>query len=397
MWPVAVKLLHSSFAGEPEAQARFESEARHAAALSNENVARVYDYGQPAHGQSYLVMELIDGLSLADVLTCGPVDAARAMDIVGQVAAGLQAAHSAGLIHRDIKANILFMSDGIARITDFGIAHAVGSAPLTETGMVIGTPGYLAPERIAGAAGDAASDLYALGIVAYECLAGVRPFSGQPIQVAMAHLERPLPPLPPSVPAEVIAFVMKLTAKDPAARPGSADDVSCQARRLQDQVVSGPAGVGPALGSSPLTVTDSPAGQIRDDARSGRHASRSRRPRALNAAVVVAVAAVACLAMLTGTWLAPASNPGSHRSSASPQKPSATKLPPTAAQPPGRQPSASPKTHIGTTAAAGETDARNPGLPPGQLRKTEPPSCRGLAVGRKDHSSAASKSKHKSC
>ena len=183
------------------------------------------------------------------------------MDIVGQVAAGLQAAHSAGLIHRDIKpANILFTSDGIARITDFGIAHAVGSAPLTETGMVIGTPGYLAPERIAGAAGDAASDLYALGIVAYECLAGVRPFSGQPIQVAMAHLERPLPPLPPSVPAEVIAFVMKLTAKDPAARPGSADDVSCQARRLQDQVVSGPAGVGPALGSSPLTVTDSPRG-----------------------------------------------------------------------------------------------------------------------------------------
>ena len=187
-------------------------------------------------------MELIDGPSLADVLTCGPLDAARAMDIVGQVAAGLQAAHSAGLIHRDIKpANILFTSDGIARITDFGIAHAVGSAPLTETGMVIGTPGYLAPERIAGAAGNAASDLYALGIVAYECLAGVRPFSGQPIQVAMAHLERPLPPLPPSVPAEVIAFVMKLTAKDPAARPGSADEVSCQARRLQDQVVSGPA------------------------------------------------------------------------------------------------------------------------------------------------------------
>jgi serine/threonine-protein kinase len=397
MRPVAVKLLHSSFAGEPEAQARFESEARHAAALSSENVARVYDYGGPARGQSYLVMELIEGPSLAGVLAGGPLDAARAMDIVAQVAAGLQAAHSAGLIHRDIKpANILFTSEGTVRITDFGIAHAAGSAPLTETGMVIGTPGYLAPERIAGAAGDAASDLYALGIVAYECLAGVRPFSGQPIQVAMAHLERPLPPLPPSVPAEVIAFVMKLTAKDPAARPSSADDVSYQARRLRDQVVSGPVGVGPALGSTPLTVTASPGGQIRDDARSGRHASRSRRPRALSAAVVVAVAAVACLAMLTGTWLAPASNPGSH----SPQNQSVATSPPSAspvAAHRGRQPSGSPKAHIGTAAAVGQTDSGNLGLSPGQLRKTAPPSCRGLAVGHKKHSAAASKPKHKSC
>ena len=396
MRPVAVKLLHSSFAGEPEAQARFESEARHAAALSDENVARVYDYGRPAHGQAYLVMELIEGPSLAGVLTSGPLGAARAMDVVAQVAAGLQAAHSAGLIHRDIKpANILFTSDGTARITDFGIAHAAGSVPLTETGMVIGTPGYLAPERIAGAAGNAASDLYALGIVAYECLAGVRPFSGQPIQVAMAQLERPLPPLPPSVPAEVIAFVMKLTAKDPAARPGSADDVACQARWLRDQVASGYAGVRPALNSSPLPVTD-PGVQIREIPRSRKHAHRSRRPRAMRAATVAALAAAACLAMFAVTWLAPASNPGSHPSSA-PQKRSAAKLRPAATRPPGQQSSASPKNHIGTAAAVGHADAQDLGLPPGQLRKTDPPSCRGLAVGRKDHSSAASKSKHKSC
>lgn len=397
MRPVAVKLLHSSFADESEAQARFESEARHAAALSHENVARVYDYGGPADGQSYLVMELIEGPSLAGVLTGGPLDAAWAMDIVAQVAAGLQAAHSAGLIHRDIKpANILFTSDGTTRITDFGIAYAAGSAPLTETGMVIGTPGYLAPERIAGAAGDTGSDLYALGIVAYECLAGVRPFSGLPIQVAMAHLERPMPPLPPSLPAEVIAFVMKLTAKDPAARPSSADDVSYQARRLRDQVALGHAGVRPALDSSPLPVTD-PGVQIREIPRPRAHAHRSRRPRPLKAATVAALAAVACLAMLTVTWLAPASNSGSHRFPASPQKPSATKLPPASAQRPGSQSSASPKSHIGTTAAVGRADAQNLGLPPGQLRQTEPPSCRGLAVGRKDHSAAASKSKHESC
>ena len=159
-----------------EALARFKAEARHAGALSHENIARVYDYGEPTDGQSYLVMELIDGPSLADVLARGPLDARPTMDMVAQVAAGLQAAHTAGLIHRDVKpASILFTSEGGVRITDFGIAHAVGSAPLTSTGMVMGTPGYIAPERVSGAQAGPASDLYALGIVAYECLAGSGP------------------------------------------------------------------------------------------------------------------------------------------------------------------------------------------------------------------------------
>jgi len=150
--PVAVKLLHAGYARHDGALARFKAEARHAGALSHENIARVYDYGEPADGQSYLVMELVDGPSLADVLAGGPLPAGRTMDIVAQVAAGLQAAHAAGVIHRDIKpANILFAPDGAARITDFGIAHAVGSAPVTSTGMVMGTPGYVAPERVAGA------------------------------------------------------------------------------------------------------------------------------------------------------------------------------------------------------------------------------------------------------
>ena len=247
MRPVAAKLLHACFAHQPEAQARFESEARNAAALSHENVARVYDYGEPARGQSYLVMELIEGPSLAGVLTGGPLDAARAMDVVAQVAAGLRAAHSAGLIHRDIKpANILFTPEGTVRITDFGVAYAVGSVPLTATGLVMGTPGYLAPERLAGAPARSASDLYALGIVAYECLAGVRPFCGPPLEVAMAHRERPLPPLPASLPAELVSFVMTLAAKDPAARPSSADQVAYQARRLGDDLILGAIGVLPA-------------------------------------------------------------------------------------------------------------------------------------------------------
>jgi serine/threonine-protein kinase len=238
--PVAVKLLHAAYAHQPEAQARFKAEALHAGALEHKNVARVYDYGEPERGESYLVMELIEGPALDTVLADGPLDAARTMDVVAQVAAGLQAAHSAGLIHRDIKpSNIMFTSDGTVRITDFGVAHSVGSAPLTATGMVVGSPGYIAPERVTGGQGGPASDLYALGIVAYECLTGGRPFSGPPLEVAIAHRDRPLPPLPARVPVEVADFVMILTAKDPAWRPASAGEVACQARWLRDEPVSG--------------------------------------------------------------------------------------------------------------------------------------------------------------
>ena len=180
-------------------------------------------------------MELVDGPSLADVLARGPLGTRRTMDTVAQVAAGLQAAHSAGLIHRDVKpANILFASNGGVRITDFGIAHAVGSTPVTSSGMVMGTPGYIAPERVSGAQTGPASDLYALGIVAYECLAGSQPFRGGALDVAIAHRDRPLPPLPASVPAEVAGFVMTLTAKDPAPAAGQRRRGRPSGGRLRD-------------------------------------------------------------------------------------------------------------------------------------------------------------------
>src|SRR5579859_1217966 len=256
---VAVKLLHPGYASQGEALARFKAEARHAGGLSHENVARVYDFGEPTDGQSYLVMELVDGPSLADVLARGPLGVRPTMDMVAQVAAGLQAAHAAGLIHRDVKpANILFTSEGSVRITDFGIAYAVGSAPLTATGLVMGTPGYIAPERVAGAQAGPASDLYALGIVAYECLAGARPFSGPPLEVAIAHRDRPLPPLPAWLPDAVVAFVMLLTAKDPSWRPAAAGEVADQARRLRDHLVSGTIASRPVRVDAPLASADSP-------------------------------------------------------------------------------------------------------------------------------------------
>jgi serine/threonine protein kinase len=163
--PVAVKVLHAGYVADAEALARFRAEARHAGSLAHENIARIYDYDEPH--SPYLVMELVDGPSLAEVLAGGPMDPVRAMDVLAQAAAGLQAAHGAGLVHRDVKpGNLLLAPDGIVKITDFGIAHAVGSARVTSTGLVVGTPAYLAPERVAGASATALSDLYSLGVVA---------------------------------------------------------------------------------------------------------------------------------------------------------------------------------------------------------------------------------------
>jgi len=239
--PVALKLLHQRHAEQAETVARFRSEAQHAAALSHENIAQVYDYGEAAGGQPpYLVMELVTGASLETLLEDGPLDATRTMDIVAQAAAGLQTAHAAGMIHRDVKpGNLLLDQSGTVKITDFGLAHTVGSVSVTASGELVGTPGYLAPERAVGDGAGPASDLYSLGIVAYECLAGARPFSGTPLEVALAHRDRPLPPLPVSVATDVAAFVMRLAAKDPASRPGDAAEVTAWAGLLRDGVGAG--------------------------------------------------------------------------------------------------------------------------------------------------------------
>jgi eukaryotic-like serine/threonine-protein kinase len=266
--PVAVKLLRAEFAGHPEMQERFRAEARHAGALSHPAIARVYDYCEPApEHPAFLVMELVDGPSLAGVLAAGPLGAAQTMDVVAQVASGLQTAHAAALVHRDIKpANLLLDADGQVKITDFGIAHVAGSVPVTRTGTVMGTPAYLAPERVSGASATPASDLYSLGVVAYECLAGAQPFTGKPLEVAAAHRDLPLPPFPHAVPAEAAQLVAELTAKNPAARPASAQEVATRAARLRQDMASGVGGAGAAwLYSVPDTVADiaapAPAGR----------------------------------------------------------------------------------------------------------------------------------------
>jgi serine/threonine-protein kinase len=252
---VAVKLLLAQHVQQAETLARFRAEAQRAGALTQANIARVYDYVEPNPPQPpFLVMELIDGPSLAQVLADGPLPPAQVMDIIAGAAAGLQAAHDAGLVHRDIKpANLLLTRDGTVKVTDFGISYAAGSAPMTASGMLVGTAGYMAPERLGGGPVTGAADLYALGIVGYEALAGQPPFTGTPLEVAVKHRDQPLPPLPASVPPGAAALIEALIAKDPAARPASAGDVAQWASHEHDMLVSAtrtdlPAGLTPPIG-----------------------------------------------------------------------------------------------------------------------------------------------------
>ena len=238
---VAVKLLRPEYLHDEVTLLRFRAEAQHAGLLNHPGIAQVYDYQDASPERSaYLVMELVDGPSLAGVLAGGRLDPRRTADVLAQAAAALHAAHAAGVLHRDIKpGNLLLASDGRVKVTDFGIAQSSRTGHLTRTGALIGTTGYLAPERVSGRSATVASDLYALGIVGYECLTGQPPFRGEPLQVALAHRDQDLPGLPPwclSQPGgtELAALIADLTARDPAARPASAALVADRAARIRD-------------------------------------------------------------------------------------------------------------------------------------------------------------------
>jgi serine/threonine-protein kinase len=210
-------------------------------------------------------MELVEGEPLSDLLARGgPLSVDRTLQIVGPAAEALQAAHDAGVVHRDVKpSNILLRPDGSGvALTDFGIARATNDpAHLTRTGLVVGTATYLSPEQASGQPTTPASDVYALGVVTYECLTGTPPFTGDnPVQVAVAHLRDEVPPLPADVPAGVAALVLAMLAKDPADRPPSAGAVAEAAAALRidpgrpmagwSAAASRPAGPGGARSSS---------------------------------------------------------------------------------------------------------------------------------------------------
>jgi eukaryotic-like serine/threonine-protein kinase len=223
---VAVKILRSEFTDDPGFRARFRAEAQHAAMMVHPHIASVFDYGEVSAAGSgeplaYLVMELVDGESLAHLLRRERrLSPELTLSILRQTAAALAAAHAVGIVHRDVKpGNVLVAPDGTVKITDFGVAWSASSVPLTGTGQVIGTAHYLSPEQAQGAKATPASDVYALGAVAYECLAGRRIFEGEnSVQIALQQIRDEPDPLPADVPADLRAVIGRALVKDPAVR-----------------------------------------------------------------------------------------------------------------------------------------------------------------------------------
>jgi serine/threonine-protein kinase len=225
---VAVKVLREEVAGNVDFLQRLRTEARNNARLSHPGIAQMYDYGEQA-GSGYLVMELVIGEPMSDLLEREPViPAHRLVPILTKAARGLAAAHEAGVVHRDVKpGNILLARTGGVKLTDFGVSLASNQVPMTATGMVMGTAQYLSPEQAIGKPATPASDLYALGIVAYESLVGRRPFTGPtPVDIAVAHVNQPVPALPATVDKELGALVLSMLAKDPMRRPTGAAELA---------------------------------------------------------------------------------------------------------------------------------------------------------------------------
>ena len=246
---VAIKILKDEYMGDPGFLERFRAEARHAALVNHEGIASVFDYGEE-NGSAFLVMELVPGEALSTILERdGSLSTDKTLDIVAQTSAALQAAHAAGLVHRDIKpGNLLITPDGRVKITDFGIARIADQVPLTATGQVMGTVQYLSPEQASGHPASPATDTYSLGIVAYESLAGKRPFTGESqVAIAMAQINEQAAPLPPTVAVPVQNLVMAMIAKKPEERPASAAAVARAATALRRGDVAAAAAAVPAI------------------------------------------------------------------------------------------------------------------------------------------------------
>jgi serine/threonine-protein kinase len=224
---VAVKVLKDSATGNDTFLRRFRNEAKNAAGLAHPNIAQVYDYGDH-DGTAFLVMEFVDGEPLSSILERErTISEARVVRILDQTSQGLAVAHAAGVMHRDIKpGNLLVFDDDKVKITDFGVSRGMDQTTLTATGMVMGTAQYLAPELALGKPATPASDIYALGIIAYESVIGRRPFTApNAVDIAIAQVNEPVPPLPDTVSPGMRDLIGLLLEKNPRKRPRTAEEL----------------------------------------------------------------------------------------------------------------------------------------------------------------------------
>src|ERR687892_515960 len=233
---VAIKILNDRHAGDDQFVERFRREAKNAASLSHPNIVSIYDRGE-AEGTYYIAMEYLDGRSLKELIVArGPAPVNVAIEYARQILAAIRFAHRHGIVHRDIKPhNVLVDAEGRLKVTDFGIARA-GASQMTEAGSIIGTAQYLSPEQARGAPVDQSSDLYSTGIVLYELLTGMVPFTGDtPVEIAMKHLSQtPEPPSAkrPEVPRDLDFVVLRALAKDSEDRYRTAAEMDSDLERI---------------------------------------------------------------------------------------------------------------------------------------------------------------------
>ncbi|MEH1164809.1 protein kinase [Micromonospora sp. CPCC 205539] len=304
---VAVKSLLPALLDDPDFGERFRGEARTMATINHPGVVDVYDFGNDQQ-IAFLVMEYVEGDALSSTLSrVGRLTPARTMALVAQAADALHAAHEKGIVHRDVKpGNLLVRPNGTLVLTDFGIARSDLVGQLTAAGSVLGTASYISPEQATGGVATPASDVYALGVVAYQCLAGRRPFEGDnALDIAMRHVRETPRPLPADIPPQVRAVVERALAKDPAARWPSAAALAGVARQLKaalsQQARSGGGQPGPVSG-----VPASPAAPGRAQVPSAQHMRPPAAPHRPPAAAGQRPTAVAPAQPMRPTTVAPA-------------------------------------------------------------------------------------------
>src|SRR6188508_3339060 len=255
---VALKILHEQFGRNDEHVERFRREARAVAQLSHPNIVTVIDRGEE-DGKQFIVFELVEGENLKELVARGPLPVRRVLELGLEVGRALAFAHTQGLVHRDVKPqNVLLNGDGLAKVTDFGIVRTLDAVGQTETGTVLGTSHYIAPEQARGERVDAQTDVYSFGVVLYELLTGEVPYPGDNfLSVAMKHVNDPIPSVldtRPDAPIRLASLIERCLAKQPADRPASMDEVVAELEAVRAELDAREDGEGTMIMRKPAAI-----------------------------------------------------------------------------------------------------------------------------------------------